>query len=179
MRMATDVRYKVKGIVFGMRGCGDGCSCDPCDCDPCTCGDGLRTNPPRWRVSGYSIRKGEIQGCDISGLVILSLSLPIQDGTSLHWREVVLIDSRANDEQVKVLLKAFEDELASMPVEINAHESGPRAVYRVPLHYHWQERPTLFVICSPETLQAVRPAIKPVPPFSWNYNGPMALRKFF
>ncbi len=109
-RTATELqdKVKVKGEMFGARGCSGGCMCDPCECDPCTCGsDDLHPNPPRWRVSGCFIREGELQGVDVTGLVLVSLSLPLRAEPGSPWREVLLVDSRASDQQLAALLARF------------------------------------------------------------------------
>jgi hypothetical protein len=174
MRTEIELLYqgKVKSELFGARGCSGGCQCDPCDCDPCTCGSDdefRRINPARWRVCGRAIFQGELQGIDVAGLVLCSLSLPIGEG----WREVILVDSRASDDQVASLLTEYEAELASMPSEHRTPERPSPTVFRVPMTYRKGGMAMLDVTCSPETLELVRTGAVSNEPFTWSYCGPM------
>ncbi len=180
MRVETFPRLKIVGETFGARGCASSCSCDPCDCNPCGCGDEHHEGPnyPAWRVSGYSIVTGEIEGLDISNLVLLSLAQPVREGENEHWQEVLLVESRATQEQIMALLAQFEGQLESMPAEVGTYARTLRPVYQVPLVYHHQNNElSLHVQFTPEVAMLVRQNMNSSPIRSWSYDGPMALRE--
>ncbi|QBD75345.1 DUF1326 domain-containing protein [Ktedonosporobacter rubrisoli] len=172
--MATELqqRYRVKGAAFGARGCSS-CTCNPCDCNPCNCGDSVSL--PLWRVSGYAIESGEINGREVAHLLLLSLSQPAPTG---NWQEVILIDDKASHEQAIAALALFEERMDSLPAELGASSKTPKAVYSVPMHYALTEAgPVLRVAFIPERAAQLRGA--PFEPLPWHYEGPMALRETF
>jgi hypothetical protein len=184
MRTAAELLHKakIKGEMFGARGCSGGCNCSPCECDPCTCGgDDLHPNPPRWRISGSHIHTGRLQGTNVAELTLFSLSLPQDEKPGTNWYEVILVDNRASDEQLAHLLSLFEPELASMPAEYRTSERPRPAVFRAPISYSnvRHEHPRLIVNCSPETLQLVRAGARISKAFAWEYDGPMAIQREF
>lgn len=166
-------QYLVEGEAFGARGC-SGCTCDPCDCNPCNCGDGVAI--PGWRVSGYVLEQGQIEGLDVSKLLILSLAQPCEEREDGIWQEVILIDSRASLKQVAALLTVFEARLESIPAEIGTEAPLQRSVYLVPMRCRDDERGILL-----EVEHATEYAI-PIREYAgsklreWCYVGPMALR---
>lgn len=168
------------GETFGARGCVSSCSCDPCDCDPCGCGDSHHEGPnyPRWRVSGYHIVTGEIQGLDVSRLTLLSLAQPMTEGQNEQWQEVLLVDDRATREQIMALLMHYESQLESIPAEVEIHPDAQRAVYQVPLEYHKNDTElSLHVQFTPVVTACVRQGADHMMPRDWSYDGPMALRE--
>ena len=170
-------RVSVKGKFFGARG--SSCSCDPCDCNPCRCGDVVIPQPPSWRVSGVVIDAGNFDGTDLSHLVLLSLSLPRQEG---EWEELFLVDQHASPEQIACLLAIFEEELESLPAEVEPFLRFRRAVYSTPIEYlPDEERPFLRVNTVRDRMTLVRASEQSehVWPGVWVYDGPMALRGGF
>jgi hypothetical protein len=173
MTIELQQRYQIKGAAFGARGCS--CSCSPCDCNPCKCGDEVR--PPRWRISGYHIQSGTIDGNDVSGLFLLSLAQPL--GDSALWQEALLIDENATQEQIMTLLSIFEDQLESLPAEIETRVLSRKALYTIPMRYASETaEPQLHVDFVPATATRLREG-NTVLPRPWNYHGPMALREHF
>ena len=174
--MTTELqrRYQIKGAAFGARGCS--CSCNPCDCNPCTCGDEMR--PPRWRVSGCYIQSGTIDGKDASGLLLLSLAQPVEKRSTI-WQETLLVDKNATEEQITTLLSIFEDQLESLPAEIETRILTKKAVYRTSMHYTTESgEPQLQIAFVPDAITRIRAGIA-VLPQPWSYQGPMALRDHF
>lgn len=181
MTVTTPQQYRVLGAAFGARR--DSCSCNPCDCNPCQCGDGVNgTNGPDypvWRASGYVVSKGEVQSVDISGLLIVSVTQPVQEGRVDAWQEVILVDDTATDAQITALLSVFEQRLDSVPAEVGTLPEAQRAVYRATMAYTATgENPITRISFSPALAALVRAEAD----FSaenvraWNYEGPMALR---
>ena len=133
---------------------------------------------PRWRVSGYHITSGEVQGCDISGLTILGLAQPVIEGDNAHWQEILLVDNRATHKQITALLTQLESHLESMPAEVGAYPHVLRAIYQVPLIYFKQnDERHLCVSFTPEEAICIRPGADDHRLRSWHYEGAMALRE--
>lgn len=165
----------VKGQFFGARG--GSCSCNPCDCNPCKCGDSAFPDPPLWRVSGCAIDEGRVGEIEFASLVVLSLALPRSAARDGGWEEILLLDSRATAEQRAVLQALFENELESLPAEIEPSSCVRRAVYATDLAY-WIDAhgPHLRVNVTPASLVPLR-TDEGEWPSEWSYDGPMALRE--
>ncbi len=179
LKIETFTRLKIVGETFGARGCSSSCSCDPCDCNPCGCGSSHHAGPnyPRWRVSGYHITAGKIQGVDVSGFTFLSLAQPDQEGDNAHWQEILLVDSKATHAQTMALLARFEEQLEGMPAEVGAYVHVLRAVYQVPFLYsHQQSELSLSAHFVPAEATLIRQGTGHAPLRAWSYDGPMALR---
>jgi hypothetical protein len=94
--------YQLEGSLLEV------CSCDtlcPCwigeDPDQGTCDS----------VMAYNLDKGTIRGVDVSGLSLVSaVNIPgnVLEG---NWRQLVLIDDKASDEQADAMLDAFGGKL--------------------------------------------------------------------
>ncbi len=180
MNAKIQQRVNLKGELFGARGCSS-CSCDPCDCDPCTCGDSITPSYPHWRVSGYSISEGEIDGLSVSNHVLLSLALPTDaNDLSGEWHEVLLIDEQAMHAQIQALLNELEPSLHSIPAEIASFPRHNRPVYALPIHYmHEAEMVYVQIAFDPQHARAIRTAMAGETMQAWSYSGPMALRGEF
>ena len=102
MATATEVGYQLEGSLLEV------CSCDvlcPCwigeDPDQGTCDS----------IVAYHFDSGTIRGVDVSGLTLVSaVNIPgnILEG---NWRQLVLIDDNATDEQADAMLDAFSGKL--------------------------------------------------------------------
>jgi hypothetical protein len=102
MATATEAGYQLEGSLLEV------CSCDvlcPCwigeDPDQGTCDS----------VVAYHFDKGSIRGVDVTGLTLVSaVNIPgnILEG---NWRQLVLIDDNATDEQADAMLDAFSGKL--------------------------------------------------------------------
>jgi len=164
----------VKGVLFGARG--GSCSCDPCDCNPCRCGDSAAPDLPLWRVSGICIEAGQMGDLDLAHRLVLSLALPDEEG---HWEEFLLVEQEVSPEHAEGLLALFEEDLASLPAELEPRLRSRRAVYRAPLTYVPDvTRPLLRARVTREQVTLLRPGALPALafPYEWVYDGPMALR---
>lgn len=178
MKATTQQRVRIRGEVFGARGC-SGCTCDPCDCNPCTCGDSATPAYPAWSVSGYMITVGEIHGVAVSQHLVLSLAQPIYEGATDEWQEVILVDQQATLAQIDVLLAVCEEHLESIPAEVKTYSRTQRAVYQAPMSYaHSAEGPVLHVAFVQEQAKLIRKGANPALNVfrAWTYDGPMALR---
>jgi hypothetical protein len=126
MATATEVGYQLEGSLLEV------CSCDvlcPCwigeDPDQGTCDS----------IVAYNFDSGSIRGVDVSGLTLVSaVNIPgnILEG---NWRQLVLIDDNATDEQADAMLDAFSGKLGG-PLADLAQLVGERvAVERAPISH--------------------------------------------
>jgi len=122
----TAAGYQLEGTLLEV------CSCDVlCPCwigeDP----DGGKCDS----VVAYSLSRGTINGVDVSGLTLVSVvNIPgnVLEG---NWRQLVLVDDRATDEQADALLAAFGGKLGG-PLGDLAQLIGERvAVERAPISH--------------------------------------------
>jgi hypothetical protein len=122
----TAAGYQLEGTLLEV------CSCDVlCPCwigeDP----DGGKCDS----VVAYSLSRGTISGVDVSGLTLVSVvNIPgnVLEG---NWRQLVLVDDRATDEQADALLAAFGGKLGG-PLADLAQLIGERvAVERAPISH--------------------------------------------
>jgi hypothetical protein len=123
---ATTGGYQLEGTLLEV------CSCDVlCPCwigeDP----DGGVCDS----VVAYNLYKGTIRGVDVSGLTLVSaVNIPgnVLEG---NWRQLVLIDDKASDEQADAMLDAFSGKLGG-PLADLAQLIGERVgVERVPIEH--------------------------------------------
>jgi hypothetical protein len=108
--------------------------------------------------------------------VLLSLAQPDEEGA---WEEVLLVEQEATPEHIAGLLALFEEDLASLPAEIEPQPRSRRAVYRAPLIYFADvTRPLLRVTLTRDQITQVRGSEQHGRAFprEWIYDGPMALR---
>jgi hypothetical protein len=134
---------------------------------------------PTWRVSGYMITDGEIQGIQVAQRLMLSLAQPAHEGATDEWQEVILVDQEATPAQIGALLAACEGHLQSMPAEVKSYLPARRAVYQVPMSYgHGAEGPVLRVVFVREQAKLIRQGASSTQKTfrAWSYDGPMALR---
>jgi hypothetical protein len=120
------VGYQLEGSLLEV------CSCDtlcPCwigeDPDQGTCDS----------VLAYNLDKGTIAGVDVSGLSIVSaVNIPgnVLEG---NWRQLVLIDDRASDEQADAMLSAFSGKLGGPLADLAQLVGEVVAVERAPISH--------------------------------------------
>ena len=118
--------YQLEGTLLEV------CSCDvlcPCwigeDPDGGTCDSFL----------AYNLDKGTIRGVDVSGLTLISaVNIP---GNVLagNWRQLMLIDDRATEEQADAMLDAFSGKLGGPLADLAALVGEVVAVERAPISH--------------------------------------------
>lgn len=118
--------YQLEGTLLEV------CSCDvlcPCwigeDPDGGTCDSFL----------AYNLDKGTIRGVDVSGLTLISaVNIPgnVLEG---NWRQLVLIDDRATEEQADAMLDAFSGKLGGPLADLAALVGERVAVERAPISH--------------------------------------------
>jgi hypothetical protein len=118
--------YQLEGTLLEV------CSCDvlcPCwigeDPDGGTCDSFL----------AYNLDKGTIRGVDVSGLTLISaVNIPgnVLDG---NWRQLMLIDDRATEEQAGAMLDAFSGKLGGPLADLAALVGERVAVERAPISH--------------------------------------------
>jgi hypothetical protein len=118
---AQSAGYQIEGSLLEV------CSCDVlCPCwigeDP----DGGKCDS----VVAYNLNRGTIRGVDVSGLTLVSVV-----NLAGNWRQLVLIDDKATDEQADAMLDAFSGKLGG-PLADLAQLVGDRiAVERAPVSH--------------------------------------------
>jgi hypothetical protein len=133
--MATAPKEQPAGTTGGYQL--EGTLLEVCSCDvlcPCWIGedpDGGVCDS----VVAYNLDKGTIRGVDVSGLTLVNaVNIP---GNVLagNWRQLVMIDDRASDEQAEAMLDAFTGKLGG-PLADLAQLIGERVgVERVPIEH--------------------------------------------
>jgi hypothetical protein len=115
----------------------EGSLLEVCNCEtlcPCWIGDDP-DNGFCESVVAYNFSSGRIRGVDVSGLTLVSVvHIPgnILEG---NWRQIVLVDDRASDEQMDALLDCFTGKLGG-PIADLANLVGERvAVERAPIDH--------------------------------------------
>jgi hypothetical protein len=118
--------YQLEGSLLEV------CSCDtlcPCwigeDPDLGTCDS----------IVAYNVDKGTIRGVDVSGLALVSaVNIPgnVLEG---NWRQLVLIDDKASDEQADALLSAFSGQLGGPLADVAQLVGEVVAVERAPISH--------------------------------------------
>lgn len=118
--------YQLEGTLLEV------CSCDtlcPCwigeDPDQGTCD----------AVVAYNLDTGTIRGVDVGGLTLVSaVNIPgnILEG---NWRQLVLIDDKATDEQADALLDAFSGKLGGPLADLAELVGEVVAVERAPISH--------------------------------------------
>jgi hypothetical protein len=118
--------YQLEGTLLEV------CSCDvlcPCwigaDPDGGTCDSFV----------AYNLDKGTIGGVDVGGLTLISaVNIPgnILEG---HWRQLLLIDDRATEEQADAMVAAFTGKLGGPLADLAALVGEVVAVERAPISH--------------------------------------------
>jgi hypothetical protein len=118
--------YQLEGTLLEV------CSCDvlcPCwigeDPDGGTCDSFL----------AYNLDKGTIRGVDVSGLTLISaVQIPgnVLEG---NWRQLMLIDDKATEEQAGAMLDAFSGKLGGPLADLAALVGERVAVERAPISH--------------------------------------------
>jgi hypothetical protein len=123
---ATAGGYQLEGTLLEV------CSCDVlCPCwigeDP----DGGVCDS----VVAYNLDKGTIRGVDVSGLTLVSaVNIPgnVLEG---NWRQLVMIDDKASDEQAEAMLDAFSGKLGGPLADLAQLIGEVVGVERVPIDH--------------------------------------------
>jgi hypothetical protein len=101
--------WKLEGTYF------ETCSCDVV-C-PCTASLALGADLDRCRVTlVFNVTRGDVEGTDVSGLVVAAVADTPKVMTDGNWRLGVFIDAAASDEQAEKLGAVFSGQLGG-PME--------------------------------------------------------------
>ena len=115
MPTVTGTGYQLEGSLL-----------EVCDCNtlcPCWIGedpDGGECHS----VVAYHLERGEISGVDVSGLTLVSVVHIPGNVLAGNWRQLMLVDDRASDEQMHAIVDCFTGELG-----------GPLADERAPVEH--------------------------------------------
>src|ERR1700716_4114305 len=101
--------WKLEGSYF------ETCSCDVI-C-PCTASLSLGATLDRCKVTlVFNVKRGEVEGTDVSGLTVAAIADTPKVMTDGNWRLGVIIDAAASDEQAAKLGGVFSGALGG-PME--------------------------------------------------------------
>jgi hypothetical protein len=129
--MADNGGYELEGSLL------EACSCDvlcPCwigeDPDNGTCES----------VNAYRFERGSIGGVDVSGLSVAAVNLiPGNVLTPGSWRQLLLIDERASDEQLDAIRDAFQGKRGGPLADLAGLVKEWLAVERAPIVHETRE----------------------------------------
>jgi hypothetical protein len=129
--MADNGGYELEGTLL------EACSCNvlcPCwigeDPDNGTCES----------VNAYRFDRGSIGGVDVSGLSVAAVNLiPGNVLTPGSWRQLLLIDERASDEQLDAIRDAFQGKLGGPLADLAGLVKEWLAVERAPIAHETRE----------------------------------------
>jgi hypothetical protein len=99
---ATTQGYQLEGSLL-----------EVCNCDtlcPCWIGDDP-DNGYCQSVVAYNLVKGTINGIDVSGLTLIGVVYIPGNILEGNWKQAVLVDDRATDEQMDAMLQCFGGQL--------------------------------------------------------------------
>ena len=126
MPTATATGYRLEGSLL-----------EVCDCNtlcPCWIGedpDGGECHS----VVAYHLERGDIAGVDVSGLTLVAVVHIPGNVLAGNWRQLMLVDDRASDEQMDAMVDCFTGELGG-PLADLAQLIGDRvAVERAPVEH--------------------------------------------
>jgi len=110
----------------------EACSCmGPC---PCYIGD----DPDGGHCdafTAYHIDRGQINGRDVSGLSLVTITQIPGNILAGNWRQVILIDDRATPAQQEALLKAFAGKLGGPLADLAQLVGEVVTVHTAPIEY--------------------------------------------
>jgi hypothetical protein len=108
----------IKGVAMAWNI--EGSYFESCSCDvvcPCTASLALGADYDRCRVTlVFNIKKGEVEGVDVSGLTVAAIGDTPKVMTDGNWRLGVFMDANASDEQMEKLGGVFSGALGG-PME--------------------------------------------------------------
>ena len=121
--------WKLEGTYF------ETCSCNVV-C-PCTASLALGADYDRCRVTlVFNVVDGDVEGTDVSGLVVAAVADTPQVMTDGNWRLGVFIDAAASDEQAAKLGAVFSGQLGGPMAGLVPLIGESLGVERVPIEVH-------------------------------------------
>jgi hypothetical protein len=124
--------YELEGTLL------EACSCNVL----CPCWIGEDPDGEGWcdSVNAYRFDRGSINGVDISGLSVACVNLiPGNVLTPASWRQVMLIDDRATDEQFAAIRDAFQGKLGGPLGDLAGLVAEWLAVERAPIRHETRD----------------------------------------
>lgn len=138
--------YELRGRFF-----------EACDCDvPCPCW--FEQDPDEDECTGliaWQIERGVVNGFDVSGLTVVSLS---QHGghreTPQHLHMALVVDEHADDGQFRALGEAFSGALGGPLGELARMSEGGRLLERAPVSFTTDGRATRLTVGPRVTIES-------------------------
>jgi hypothetical protein len=121
---------------------------EACNCDvlcPCWIGEDPDNGSCK-SVVAYHFDSGTIRGVDVSGLTLANVVFIPGNVLAGNWKAVLLVDERANDEQLAAIVDAFSGKLGGPLADLAQLIGEVLEVVRVPISHEVEEgRGTLSV----------------------------------
>lgn len=124
MNTAAETSYRLEGTMLEICSCAVSC--------PCFIGEDPDGNEC-FGVIAFNLERGQARGVDVSGLNIINVAHIPGNALAGGWRSVLLVDSRASDEQHAALLDAFGGKLGGPLADLASLVGELVAVERVPI----------------------------------------------
>lgn len=124
--------YELEGTLL------EACSCNVL----CPCWIGEDPDPPGYcdSVNAYRFDRGVISGVDVSGLACAAINLiPGNVLTPASWKQVLVIDDRADDQQFEAIRDAFQGKLGGPLGDLAGLVAEWLAVERMPISHETRD----------------------------------------
>lgn len=120
-------------------------------------------------LTAWSITEGRVSGVDVSGMVVVS----VDDRGSVPVRQLLLVDDRADPEQLRWLLDVFQGRLGGPLGDLAPRGPGNLGFCQLPLECLFEEGgqtisipPRVFAVL--ESLSAPEGQVLPMRPWVWS-----------
>jgi hypothetical protein len=133
----THAETATRGAASGQAYVLEGTLLEACNCNvlcPCWIGEDP-DNGTCDSVIAYHIDRGQISGVDVSGLTLLEAHHIPGNVLAGNWRQVILVDDRASDNQIRLLGDAFQGRLGGPLVDLAQLVGEVVAVERLPITF--------------------------------------------
>jgi len=115
----------------------EGTLLEACNCNvlcPCWIGEDP-DNGTCDSVIAYHIDRGQISGVDVSGLTLVEAHHIPGNVLAGNWRQVILVDDRASDDQIRLLGDAFQGRLGGPLADLAGLVGERLGVFPAPIEH--------------------------------------------
>ena len=133
----THAETATRGETPGQAYVLEGTLLEACNCNvlcPCWIGEDP-DNGTCDSVIAYHIDRGQISGVDVSGLTLLEAHHIPGNVLAGNWRQVILVDDRASDDQIRLLGDAFQGRLGGPLADLAGLVGERLGVFPAPIEH--------------------------------------------